>query len=435
VQISIEVPVFKGGFLHPCIDSVLAQSSDAWTLSLLWDGGDRQSREILEQTRAEGHPRVRVFFAENKGIAGARKFLTDNSEGEYILPLDDDDLLPDHAVARFLQAAEEYPWASLVRARRDFVDGEGSVLNQPEWFPFGPRAYYRGMVTDLFNQAQPYLIRRSAYNRTCGWTGFTDFMGAGEDCDIFLQLEEVAHFEFVDEVLYRYRMHKDRASHTLTNEAAFEMWRRLADATIARIGLPLRRVGQMPPFAYEGIPGPAVSVNDIDFVVEGGGRATESLRRCGVTEDSIHEIASDPSAWRMAGFQATRRRLVCFLGKNVDIGERSSLCVLVETLSRLQADVLTPGLQAEHSAAPVYGECLLVRREVIVATGGFDDRSVPASLQNADLCIQARRRGFSCTQTPVEGMICRAPVELNRTVPGLSALQSKWRSYPALLQP
>src|SRR5205085_964787 len=120
-------------------------------------------------------------------------------------------------------------------------------------------------------------------------------------------------------------------------------------------------------------------------VAESGGRAAESLRQCGVTGDSLHETVSDYSAWRMAGFQATKRRLVCFVGKSVEFGTMSSLCALVETLNRVQADVLTAGLQAEHSAAPVYGECLLVRREVLLATGGFDDRYVPASFVNLDL--------------------------------------------------
>ena len=47
--ISIETPVFKGTRLRRCIDSVLNQSSPSWHLSLLWDGGDEESRKILEE--------------------------------------------------------------------------------------------------------------------------------------------------------------------------------------------------------------------------------------------------------------------------------------------------------------------------------------------------------------------------------------------------
>lgn len=414
MHVSIEVPVFKGRFLRPCIDSVLAQTSDAWTLSLVWDGGDEQSREILEQLQREGHPRVRIYFAENQGIAGARRFLTDNTQGDYILPLDDDDVLRPEAVERFLEGATERPWASLIRARRIFIDGKGAVVEQDPWFPFGPRSYDRGMVTDVFNQAQPYLIRRSAYDQTRGWTGFADFNGAGEDCDIFLQLEEVAHFELIDEILYHYRLHGDRASHALTSAAAFEMWRRLSDAAIARMGLPLRRISAAPPFAYESLPRPAATLDDVDFVLRGSVSAA-SLLDCGVDEDAIHETANIPDQWRMTGFRSTRRRLVCFLDERVVIQSRSALETLVRALNGAQADLL---------ATSGAGEILLVRREVIAATGGFDDRYVPASLQAADLCIQARRRGFCCVE-----------IETNWTSLDMSALKSKWRSYASLLEP
>jgi GT2 family glycosyltransferase len=447
MQVSIEVPVFKGRFLRPCIDSVLAQTSEAWTLSLVWDGGDEQSREILEQLEREGDPRVRIFYTENRGIAGARRFLTDNTEGEYILPLDDDDILCAEAVDRFLEVATERPWASLIRARRIFIDEKGAVVQQDPWFPFEPRSYDRGMVTDVFNQTQPYLIRRSAYERTGGWTGFADLIGAGEDCDIFLQLEEVAHFELVDQVLYHYRLHGDRASHTLTPAAAFEMWRRLTDAAIARMGLPLRRVSASPPFAYETLPRPAAMLDDVEFVIRGGdGRAAASLLQCGVNEEAIHETAESltPGQWRMEGFRSTRRPLVSFLDEHVVIRSRPALETLIQALDGAQADLLVPRLRRENRkttgedqnvAFPwVAGEILLVRREVVAATGGFDDRYVPASLQAADFCIQARRREFRCVEIPVEGLIRHAP-EPDWTPAEVSALRSKWRSHAELLEP
>ena len=260
------------------------------------------------------------------------------------------------------------------------------------------------MVTDVFNQAQPYLIRRSAYDRTRGWTGFADFMGAGEDCDIFLQLEEVAHFEFIDEVLYHYRLHDDRASHALTSEAAFEMWRRLSDGAIARMGLPLSRVSAAPPFVYERLPRPAVTLEDVDFVIRGR--------------------AADAATWRMSGFRTTERRLVCFQSEDMEIQSRSALQAFVKALDATDADVLAPHLLGE--------EFILVRREVIVATGGFDEHYVPACLQAADFCLQARRRGFSCIDIPLEGVIDRGPLTA-WTDADVAVLKSKWRSYAGLL--
>src|SRR5262245_58661654 len=97
VIVSIETPVFKGVRLQRCIDSVLAQNSPNYVFSLLWDGGDEQSWRILEDLGAQKLPKVTVHFGENRGIAKARRFLTEHSRGDFILPLDDDDALPFNA--------------------------------------------------------------------------------------------------------------------------------------------------------------------------------------------------------------------------------------------------------------------------------------------------------------------------------------------------
>jgi len=43
----------------------------------------------LEELKAQRHPNVSVHFGENRGIARARRFLTEHSRGDFILPLDD----------------------------------------------------------------------------------------------------------------------------------------------------------------------------------------------------------------------------------------------------------------------------------------------------------------------------------------------------------
>lgn len=266
MSISIEVPVVSGAWLIPTIESVLSQTSRDWRLFLLWDGGDDLSRKILE--KIEKHPRATVFYTERMGIASARKHITDRSEGEWILPLDHDDVLHKDCVARFLDFAKERPWAGIVRARRAFVDTQGIIHTSPDWFPFERRHYFRGMTRDLFNHSQPMIIRRSAYLQTEGWDGFPEYLGAGEDCDMFAKIEEVGEIELLDEILYFYRLHDSRTSNTLGGEpVALDMWRRIADKAIARRQVPLERTSEVQPFTFRDLRTPARGVEDIDFVV------------------------------------------------------------------------------------------------------------------------------------------------------------------------
>ncbi len=265
--LSIETPVIKGGWLIPCIESVLAQTSTNWEFSLVWDGGDALSKTILEKVQKLNHPKIKVYFQSRQGIAPARRFLTEHSSSDYILTLDDDDLLAPNAVEQFLKHAASTPWSGIIRARRGFVDEQGHPSDMEDWFPFTPRHYTKGMTQDLYNQAQPYLIKRQAYEKTSGWEGFEDYCFAGEDCDIFTKVEEVAEIELLDECLYYYRVHPSRTSDRLGTKAAEDMWRRLADKTIQRRQLPLQRTSDVQPFEYAFISTPRPTLDQVDFVI------------------------------------------------------------------------------------------------------------------------------------------------------------------------
>ena len=472
--ISIESPVFKGTRLQRCIDSVLYQSSANWHFSLLWDGGDSTSRRILEELDQRKLPNVTVYFGENRGIARARRFLTEHSTGDCILPLDDDDALPFHAVERFLTVAAQKPWAAVIRAQRKIIDEHGKVINTRPWFPFERRHYQHGMVTDVFNHTHPYLIRRSAYERTTGWEGFKDFGYAGEDCDIYLKLEEVGSIELLDEALYYYRVHDDRASLVLTDEAAYEMWRRLADKTIARIGLPLRRVNEKQPFQYERLPRPDPTIDTVDFVIARGEQTTRmsldrmraALKSAGVSEDQLHVITLAGASNLNEAFRQTTRPLVCIIDATVSIDGPGGFETLLRLMGEQNADLAAPKLMSKDGfialADPGFTEdarpektgegewddsqydrstlaswlsekLVLIRREVINAVGGVDEGYEHARAALVDFCLRARQRDFKCWYFGSVGFsIGRSPTL--RLEGDLHRLREKWASYPDLVE-
>jgi len=475
--ISIETPAFKGGWLQRCIDSVLYQSSPNWRLSLLWDGGDEESRRVLQALEQRRHPQVTVHFSANRGIARARQFLTASSQGDFILPLDDDDVLPFNAVERFLAVAEAKPWASVIRARRKLIDEAGKVVHAAPWFPFEPRHYQQGMVTDLFNHSQPYLIRRSAYDRTSGWEGFPDFRYAGEDCDIYLKLEETGSIELVEETLYYYRLHDHRASLVLTDEAAFEMWRRLADKTIERIGLPLRRINEMQPFRYERLPRVEPSLGDVDFVVVQDGetgsrlatrRAVDALKRAGIEADAVRSILRDGPGYLNLGFRESERPLVCFVNADVDLEDTARLGALLRAMTESGADLAAPKLCTDDGfllfAGGTFGRdsrpcsrgegewnrgqherqgasswlserLLLVRREVARAVGGVDEGYEDDHVAIVDFCLKARQRDFACVYLGSLEFDHRGPEPARDLKSDLRRLVAKWAAFPGLLAP
>jgi tetratricopeptide (TPR) repeat protein len=380
--VSVEVPVFKGGWVMPCIESVLYQTSTSWSLSIRWDGGDALSRRILEVLQALDHPRIHVYFGENRGIAYNRRFLTEHSGGEFIIPLDDDDMLGLDAVEKFLAAARERPWSGIIRARRDFIDEVGRPVQSDPWFPFEPRHYQYGMVQDVFNHSQPTLISRAAYERTSGWEGFEEFRFAGEDCDLYIKVEEVAPIELLDEVLYFYRISDRRTSLILTDSAAFEMWRRLADAGIARLGLPLKRTNERPPFTYERTERPPADQAAVEVVVFPAGDA----------------------AARNDAFARTTKPLVCFIRSGIALAPEA-LDHLLRVMNEHVADMvgLGGGEPETATASWLSSAVLLVRREVVKAVGGFEPGRGDV-IADKDFSLKARQRGFTLVRTRASGL-------------------------------
>jgi tetratricopeptide (TPR) repeat protein len=480
--ISVETSAFKGAWLMPAIESVIGQTSGAWVYTMRWDGGDQLSRDILEIVERVGHPQLRVFFGENMGIAPSNRFLTANSIGDFIIQLDDDDMFAPVMVERFVATVIAKPWAGIVRARRDFIDEVGTHVPADPWFPFEPRHYQHGMIKDLHNHSQPALISRAAYDCTTGWDGFEEFLYAGADCDIFLKVEEVGPIVLLDELLYHYRLSGRRTSLKITDQAAYEMWRRLSDRTIARIGLPLERENEQPPFTYRRLPRPALTRDLIDFVVnplradKAGGeddaplqRTVQSLQRLGVPDDAIRVCArvENRAPACNEAIRAGTRPLVCLVRAGVEFTSPDQLDTLLAVMDEREADLAGPkvltGSGSIHCAdagfdeglpvlrghaEPDHGQfdevtdaswlassALLMRREVDRGVGGFDGPSPDGLLAAADFCLKARQRDFRCVFVGTVAVHDSGPALDPGSEAQRQRFRQRWSEAPHLLQP
>jgi O-antigen biosynthesis protein len=82
------------------------------------------------------------------------------------------------------------------------------------------------------------------------------------------------------------------------------------------------------------------------------------------------------------------------------------------------------------------GAAMLVRRDLFLSAGGFDERYAPAYYEDADLCFEARKQGYKVVFQPrsrvvhLEGATCgtdlESGVKRHQTV-NRSAFEAKWR--------
>lgn len=107
-KVSVIVPVYNvEKYLERCLDSILAAKDKAKSVEVeiicVNDGSPDNCAEILERYS----DRVKVITQENQGLGPARNTGLDAMTGDYVMFVDSDDVIPEDAIAKLTQVAEE----------------------------------------------------------------------------------------------------------------------------------------------------------------------------------------------------------------------------------------------------------------------------------------------------------------------------------------
>jgi MoaA/NifB/PqqE/SkfB family radical SAM enzyme/glycosyltransferase involved in cell wall biosynthesis len=202
-RISILCPVFKSEFLAETVGSVLQQSWPDWELLIRIDGPpEAEERKILEILAGAGaDSRIQVHRGPNLGTGPSRQALAAAASGDFLLSLDDDDLLPAHALEVLASAVRRHPDVQCFRGGTRLV---GLV---DELLPPRPRLVIDGISGDPFEVSQPFLVARETLAALGGFEGDPAIRNAGEDTYLFHQLDRArVRTLIVDEPLYYRRL-------------------------------------------------------------------------------------------------------------------------------------------------------------------------------------------------------------------------------------
>ncbi len=102
MKFSVIIPVYnQAEYLHEAIESARDQTVPC-EIIVINDGSTDKSLEV-----ARSYKEVKVIDQVNKGLASARNTGIMNATGDYILPLDADDILLETCVEKMIKAAEE----------------------------------------------------------------------------------------------------------------------------------------------------------------------------------------------------------------------------------------------------------------------------------------------------------------------------------------
>ncbi len=200
---SIICPAFKSRFFEEMIVSILQQTFDSWELIIIVDGPPEQERKIIESIlqRYDGDRRISYSIQDNMGTGPTRRLLAKKATGDYIMTIDDDDMLHPDTLRVFADAISRYPDVSVFR-------GGAQLFGLVElYLPPRQRILINGISADLFEATQPFAIKRKTLESLGGFEGDKSFGEAGEDSDIFIKIDRAGLKTYlIDKPLYYRRM-------------------------------------------------------------------------------------------------------------------------------------------------------------------------------------------------------------------------------------
>lgn len=116
---SIVIPVYQAEqYLKECIDSILQQDFHDYEIWLIDDGCKDNSPTICD-TYQQKEEKIHVYHKQNEGVSAARNDGIQRAQGQYILFLDSDDALTNHALQQLYERIFPYPNVDIITGTMD----------------------------------------------------------------------------------------------------------------------------------------------------------------------------------------------------------------------------------------------------------------------------------------------------------------------------
>jgi glycosyltransferase involved in cell wall biosynthesis len=205
--VSVVVPCFNAAqTLLRTLRSAQRQTYQNLEILIVDDGSTDSTHEIATKFAAND-PRARVLMQPNSGVAAARNLGIAHAQGEYIAPLDADDLWAPQKVELQVKKIQSDTAIGLVYAWFDNVNDDDEII------PGGSRVRYEGHVlsdlctVDFVGNGSNPLMRTSAVREVGGYDPELRAQSAEgcEDWKLALCLAERYRFGLVPHSLVGYR--------------------------------------------------------------------------------------------------------------------------------------------------------------------------------------------------------------------------------------
>jgi glycosyltransferase involved in cell wall biosynthesis len=206
--VSVVVPAYNAAqFIEQTLVSVLTQTYSHFEVLVVDDGSQDRTPDLVRAIAAQDQ-RVQLLQQPNRGVAAARNLGIQQARGEYIAPLDADDIWYPQKLEKQVQAAlDGGASVGVVYAWSVYIDEEGLPSRDCQVSNMEGEVVTALIHKNFLGNASSPLIRRTCLEQSGGYSSaFKEQQAQGcEDWDLYLRLAEKCQFRLVPEILIGYR--------------------------------------------------------------------------------------------------------------------------------------------------------------------------------------------------------------------------------------
>jgi len=169
--------------IKDAIESVLAQDFPHELMEVIFvdDGSTDNTLSIIKDSVPKMDMQVKVFHHEWKGLGAARNVVVDDAEGEYIVWVDGDMILPNDHVRKQVEFMEQNRRVGIAKGKRGMLLGR-NIIAALENIPFVIYDSRDGTLDSKLPGTGGSIFRVETIRQVSGFD--SRMKGVGEDLDI-----------------------------------------------------------------------------------------------------------------------------------------------------------------------------------------------------------------------------------------------------------
>ena len=219
-QVSVVIPTYNSArFITQAVDSALAQTYSEVEVIVVDDGSVDDTQVVL----ADYAGQITYIYQENKGPSAARNTGIGAAQGDYLLFLDADDLVPANKLELQVSLLDAQTDLGLVYSGWQYISEDGTqVLGELRQKKQG-LLLKELLLRTFFFPPGAAVIRRECFERV---GLFDESLTNAEDTDMWMRIARAGYaFGYVDRILFQYRIVKGSQSANTTRQARNEFAR------------------------------------------------------------------------------------------------------------------------------------------------------------------------------------------------------------------